>query len=143
MAPKSHTESQWQWSYAHWCRSLHINYQAGSEDFWRKVIKFSSSAEISDTTKVHWKNAFGKTNMHWKIKFGLMGQSIQEWTKWNLWKTAFNLKWYGLLKQNILLQIVKGCLPQIWSIFEYFVPYKIKKRKGNTFWYTHHIINLC
>ena len=31
-----------------------------------------------------------------------MGQSIQEWTKWNLWKTAFkNLKWYGLLKQAV------------------------------------------
>ena len=27
-----------------------------------------------------------------------MGQSIQGWTKWNLWKAAFtkNLKWYGL-----------------------------------------------
>ena len=28
-----------------------------------------------------------------------MGQIIQEWTKWNLWKTAFKkLNWYGLLK---------------------------------------------
>ena len=34
-----------------------------------------------------------------------MWQSIQEWIKQNLWKTAFkNLKGYGLLK---------GCLPQI------------------------------
>ena len=27
-----------------------------------------------------------------------MGQGIQEWSKQNLWNTAFkNLKWYGLL----------------------------------------------
>ena len=32
--------------------------------------------------------------------------SIQEWTKQNLWKVAFkNIKWYGLLKQTIPLQI--------------------------------------
>ena len=34
--------------------------------------------------------------------FFCMGQSIQEWTKWNLWKTVFKkLKWYGLLRQII------------------------------------------
>ena len=27
-----------------------------------------------------------------------MGQSIQEWAKWSLWKTAFkSLKWFGVL----------------------------------------------
>ena len=32
-----------------------------------------------------------------------IGPSIQEWTKWNLWKTAFkDLKLYGLLKQTII-----------------------------------------
>ena len=33
-----------------------------------------------------------------------MGQSIQEWTKQNLWKTAF---------KKISLQIFQGCLPEI------------------------------
>ena len=32
-----------------------------------------------------------------------------------------------LLKQTKLLQIIKGCLPQTWSILEYFVPYYILK----------------
>ena len=43
-----------------------------------------------------------------------MAQSIQEWTKWNLWKTAFKkfeVTWSA--KQTISLQIFKGCLPQI------------------------------
>ena len=37
-----------------------------------------------------------------------MGQSIQEWTKLNLWKIAFKnseVVWYGLLKQATSLQI--------------------------------------
>ena len=36
-----------------------------------------------------------------------MGQSIQEWGKWNLWKAAFkNCKViYDLLNQTLLLQI--------------------------------------
>ena len=34
-----------------------------------------------------------------------MGQSIQEWTKWNLTKPLTNLKSKDLLKQNISLQI--------------------------------------
>ena len=43
-----------------------------------------------------------------------MGQFIQEWTKYNLWKTAFKkLNGYGLLKQTISVQIFKGCFPQI------------------------------
>ena len=36
-------------------------------------------------------------------------QSIQEWTKWHLWKAAFK----KFEKQAISLQIFKGCLPQI------------------------------
>ena len=46
-----------------------------------------------------------------------LGQSIQEWTKWNLWKTAFKkfkVIWSGLLKQTISLQLFyRLCLPQI------------------------------
>ena len=38
-----------------------------------------------------------------------------------MWNTAFmeNVKWYGLLKQTILLQILKILFD--WSILEYFV----------------------
>ena len=39
-----------------------------------------------------------------------MGQSIQEWTKENLWKIAFK-KIDGLAA--VSLQFFKGCLPQI------------------------------
>ena len=36
-----------------------------------------------------------------------MGQSIEEWTKQNLWKTAFKkLSGYSLLYQIISLQII-------------------------------------
>ena len=43
-----------------------------------------------------------------------MGQSIQEWTKQNLWKTTLkNLKGYGRLSSTNFA----------WSILEYFVPY--------------------
>ena len=43
-----------------------------------------------------------------------MGQSIKEWTKENLWKTTLkNLKGYGLLKQTIFLQFIKGYLPKV------------------------------
>ena len=57
-----------------------------------------------------------------------MRQSIQEWTKWNLWKTAlknFELIWSGLLKQTISLQIFLrlSSANLNWSILEYFVPY--------------------
>ena len=42
-----------------------------------------------------------------------MGQSIQEWTKENLWKTAFKyFKWYGLLKPKILM---KNGKQQTWT----------------------------
>ena len=79
-----------------------------------------------------------------------LGQSIQECTKWNLWKTAFktlkNLKWYGLLQQNHF-KFFKGCLPQIslgpllrlsstnliWSILEYFVLYILCTLSVTTF----------
>ena len=38
--------------------------------------------------------------------FHHLRQSIQEWTKYNFWNTAFkNLKGYGLFKQTISLQI--------------------------------------
>ena len=40
---------------------------------------------------------------HANVDERYVGQSIQEWTKWNLWKTAFKkFKWYGLLKQTII-----------------------------------------
>ena len=47
-----------------------------------------------------------------------MEQSIQEWTKQRLWKTAINLKEHGLLKHTISLRLYpfkffKGWLPQI------------------------------
>ena len=34
-----------------------------------------------------------------------MGQSIKEWTKWNLWKTAIKKYEYVLLKRAMSLQI--------------------------------------
>ena len=37
-----------------------------------------------------------------------MGHSIQEWTKWNLWKTAFK-KFEGMYP----FKFFKDCLPQI------------------------------
>ena len=42
-----------------------------------------------------------------------MGQSIQEWTKQNLWKTAFkNLKEYAL-GRPYTFKFFEGCLSQI------------------------------
>ena len=35
-----------------------------------------------------------------------MGQSIQEWTKWNVWNTAFK-------KFEVIWPALKFCLPQI------------------------------
>ena len=35
-----------------------------------------------------------------------MGQGIQDWPKWNLWKTAFK-------KFEVHFNFFKGCLPQI------------------------------
>ena len=40
-----------------------------------------------------------------------MGQNIQEWTRQNLWKTAFK-KFEGITRPYPL-KIFKGCLPQI------------------------------
>ena len=37
-----------------------------------------------------------------------MDQGIQDWTKYNLWKTAFKK-----FEETISLQIFKDCLPQI------------------------------
>ena len=49
-----------------------------------------------------------------------MGQSIQEWTKWNLWKTAFKkfeVIWSAsdmvCLNRPYHFKFFKGCLPQI------------------------------
>ena len=58
-----------------------------------------------------------------------MGQSIQEWTRENLWKTAFK-KFEGV-RQTIPLQIFSSFFFFKWlsstnftlSILEYFVPY--------------------
>ena len=54
---------------------------------------------------------YNKNFLKYSILKTDMGQRIQEWTKWNLWKTAFikNLKWYGLLKKQ-----------------SHFVPYDIR-----------------
>ena len=55
-----------------------------------------------------------------------IGQSIQEWTKWNLWKTAFKkYKRIWSAKQTISLQIFQKLSSTnfTWSILEYFVPY--------------------
>ena len=43
-----------------------------------------------------------------------MGQSIQEWTRWNLWKTAFKkfeVMWSASRPYHF--KIFKGCLPQM------------------------------
>ena len=57
-----------------------------------------------------------------------MGQSIQDWSNWNLWKTAFK-KFEVILpvKQTISLQFLKKLSPINFtrSILEYFVPYVI------------------
>ena len=45
------------------------------------------------------------TRMQRKVRNQPLGQNIQEWTKYNLRKTAFkNLKEYVCFKQTILLQ---------------------------------------
>ena len=52
-----------------------------------------------------------------------LGQGIQEWTKQNLWKTAF--KKFEVMRQIVSLQIFWR-LPSTsftWSIFEYFAPF--------------------
>ena len=55
-------------------------------------------------------------------------QSIQEWTKWNLWKTVFKrFEVNGLFKQITCLQIFQklSSINFTWLIFEYFVPFLI------------------
>ena len=42
---------------------------------------------------------------------GHMGQGIQEWTKQNLWKTAF--KKFEAIWSAYHFKFFKGCLPQI------------------------------
>ena len=66
-----------------------------------------------------------------------MGQSIQEQTTWNLWKTAFkNLKWYGLFKHftqsileyfvwNVVYIICNVDLGMKWYILNIPIPFLV------------------
>ena len=54
-----------------------------------------------------------------------MGQCIQEWTKWKLWKTAFKkieVKW-SAYANHLTLNFLKASSANFtWSILEHFVP---------------------
>ena len=41
-----------------------------------------------------------------------MGQSIQEWTKWN-WS---DMKWYGLLKQKVTFELLMDFKQSLWKL---------------------------
>ena len=55
-----------------------------------------------------------------------LGQGIQEWTKYNLWKAPF--KKVSLLMQTILLQIFwrLSSINFTWSILKYLDPFELK-----------------
>ena len=58
-----------------------------------------------------------------------VGQGIQEWTKPNLWKTAFKKfegMWYACLRRPYPFKCFKSCLNFTFSILEYFVSYSIQ-----------------
>ena len=65
---------------------------------------------------MQWFNIISVNQLGKESKFH-SGKGIQEWSKWNLWKTALkNLKWYGHLKQTILpyhFKVFNSCIPQI------------------------------
>ena len=83
-----------------------------SENFW-----FSAFIEYR-TRPVAWNGLNSTTNtLYTSICPGVsdlaipnIGQSIEEWTKWNLWKTAFKT---ACLSKRYHFKFFKGYLPQI------------------------------
>ena len=114
------------------------------------------SIALTDTSKQYSKTCCA---LVFKSSLTKYGQSIQEWTKKNMWQTAFK-KFEGIwglhtgftysqettimLKYTIPfkypISLFKGCLPYtlFWSILEPFLPYGVhifsRKRYVQSIW---------